>query len=163
MVFVAAVCLIIRRHRRGPARREATGMETGHMNPHSEHENAPANMRPGEAERHNAAPRAILSEEVLVREPPPAYIPGGTASWQDNAEGFRVSTNRPFKLFRTETILQFETGGWTVGQRRSEGSIKPRYRHTCRYFDIPRRSRGRVVHADRRRGAAPLRGLKFMI
>lgn len=95
MVLVVAVCLIIRRHRRS---REATGTETGHVNAHSEHENAPVDMRSGETERHNVAPHAILSEDALPREPPPAYIPGGVASWQDNVEGFQVSTNHPLQI-----------------------------------------------------------------
>ena len=41
--------------------------------------------------------RAILSEGVVIREPPPAYIPGETISWQDDVEGFRVSTAVPSK------------------------------------------------------------------
>lgn len=97
-MLVTAVCLIIRRHRRRLGRSEAMGMETGHVNAHSEHENAPVDMRPGETERHNAAPHAILSEEVLPREPPPAYIPWGAASWQDNVEGFRVGTDHPLQI-----------------------------------------------------------------
>lgn len=97
-MLVTAVCLIIRRHRRRLARHEATRMETGHVNAHSEHENAPVDIRPGETESHNAAPHAIISEEVHLREPPPAYIPGGAASWQDNVERFRVSTNRPLQI-----------------------------------------------------------------
>lgn len=86
MVLVTAVYLIIRRHRRGLVRREAT---RGHVNSQSEHENA---SHSGRTEWHVATPRAIPSEEVLVREPPPAYIPGEVASWQDDVEGFRVRT-----------------------------------------------------------------------
>ena len=53
-----------------------------------------------------------------------------------------------------------------TGDQRSEGGFTPRYGYACRYFDVldrPHRSRGRVVDADRRRGAAPLRGWNFVI
>jgi len=104
--LVAAAYLIMKQRRRRLARSEATEMEIGRVNSQNEHENS---LHSGRAEMHDATPRTILSEGVPVREPLPVQMPGETISWQDDVEGFRVSANHPFKVSRTETILQFET------------------------------------------------------
>jgi len=77
MVFITAVCFIIRRHRRRLAHRETTAVGTGRMN---EHENTSDLMDAGSARiesYHAILSGAILSDETLVQEPPPAYIPAG--------------------------------------------------------------------------------------
>jgi len=100
MVFVTAVCFIAKRHRKRLARHEAAEAGMDRVDSQSEHENPPrlVKMRSGMTGRnHVTLPRVILSDETLVREPPPAYIPAGNSSWQDDAEEFLVSTDDPLQ------------------------------------------------------------------
>ena len=164
MVLVTAVYFIVKQHRRRLAQHEATGGGMGRANSRG----GQLDTESGRIGRdHAIILRGILSDGALVREPPPAYIPAGAVSWLDNAEGFLVSTvYDPTRVSRIETIIPARAGGRTVGQR-SEGCFTRRYRHACRYFNLldqPRRSRrSRVVDADRRWGAAPLRGCKYVV
>jgi hypothetical protein len=77
MTFVAVVCFIIRQHRRRFYRCEATGVNMGCVNAQSEQPNVGhLDVLSGRSEwRLVDWGRAFLSEETLVQEPPPAYIP----------------------------------------------------------------------------------------
>jgi len=100
MVFITAVCFIARWHRRRLARHETAEAGVDRVGSRGEHENPSRQVEMGLGTTggyYDTLPRVILSNETLVREPPPVYIPAGNGSWQDDVEGFPVSTDDPIQ------------------------------------------------------------------
>lgn len=97
MLFAALVYFIIKRSRKRLASREATIMGTDRMQPRTEHGNALnlVDIRSGRIGGYRIAlPYGVPSEESLVKEPSPAYMPA--QGYARCMKGIQVSTEDPF-------------------------------------------------------------------
>jgi len=97
MLLATAACVIIKRHRRRPARCGTTVVGADRVDSRGEHESASQleDLLSGRTEGYHAIlPRGF---QDLVREPPPAYMPAGlprdeVVRW---VVGFQVSVDDP--------------------------------------------------------------------
>jgi hypothetical protein len=158
MVFVTAVYLIIRQRRRGPARHEATRAGTEHVNSHSEYENA-SHLVDGRTERHNATLRETTSGEAFLRVPPPAYIPGETASWQGGMEEFRVGADVPSTR---PALRRFSNSKQKIGLLANEVGAVLNHVTSTYFTDLAEAGVGSLMPIDAG-GLRPLRGWKCII
>lgn len=117
VLLATAVCYIIRRHRRSLELHAGTRTERVYSQSENGNPLHLVDIRSGRTWGYYVAlPRVTLSDESIIQEPPPAYMPTENYIMARSMEGLRVSTDDLFTPLRTKTtILQVGGEGRIVG------------------------------------------------